>query len=359
MNLSNQDDFNLAYLGQFDDKITNLLIDLSSNQASNLQSGKSNRKISFLIAECFQNVIRHSDNLEKIENNDFFLLNKSGNAFHIFSINLVKREKVQKIENAILTINELDKDELKKMYLKELENSEISDKGGAGLGLIEIARKTNNKLIFDFTESESGDYLFHFLTTLNLSNEDEENTTNELIFNFKKIYSKMLTKNTLFFYKGDFKQNTILPILSIVEANYLPSNFSKSNSKKMYLVAIEALQNISRHSLEKENKKEGTFTIKEHDNNLVIEFSNLVSGSIKPELENEFNYLISLDEESLGDLYKKRLKTTLPSNQISSKVGLIEIIKNAGKNNIKFDFKSSENEDNNFIYNLAVSFSMN
>jgi hypothetical protein len=36
-----------------------------------------------------------------------------------------------------------------------LSNSEFSSKGGAGLGLIEMAKKTGNKLDYDFLQFDS------------------------------------------------------------------------------------------------------------------------------------------------------------------------------------------------------------
>jgi hypothetical protein len=47
-------------------------------------------------------------------------------------------------------INSKDKDELKLYYQERLSNSKVSSKGTAGLGMIEIARKSGNKLDYEF-----------------------------------------------------------------------------------------------------------------------------------------------------------------------------------------------------------------
>ena len=47
-------------------------------------------------------------------------------------------------------INSMDKDGLKEYYQSSLNNSMVSDKGTAGLGMIDIARKSGNKLDFEF-----------------------------------------------------------------------------------------------------------------------------------------------------------------------------------------------------------------
>ena len=42
-----------------------------------------------------------------------------------------------------------------------LAKSEFNDKGGAGLGLIEMAKKTGNKLDYDFVEIRRSVFIFH------------------------------------------------------------------------------------------------------------------------------------------------------------------------------------------------------
>ena len=50
-------------------------------------------------------------------------------------------------------INNLDPDKIREVYRAMLQDSNIGHKGGAGLGLMEMARKTGNKLDYDFFPS--------------------------------------------------------------------------------------------------------------------------------------------------------------------------------------------------------------
>lgn len=47
-------------------------------------------------------------------------------------------------------INKLSKEELKDYYKAVLNNGQMSAKGGGGLGMIDIARKTGQKLKYNF-----------------------------------------------------------------------------------------------------------------------------------------------------------------------------------------------------------------
>jgi hypothetical protein len=52
-------------------------------------------------------------------------------------------------------INSLNKEELKEHYKNARLNSIISDVGGAGLGFIDMARKSGNKLEYKFYAIDS------------------------------------------------------------------------------------------------------------------------------------------------------------------------------------------------------------
>ena len=45
----------------------------------------------------------------------------------------------------------MNKDELREYYVNTLSNESFSDKGGGGLGMIDIARKSGQKFEYSFT----------------------------------------------------------------------------------------------------------------------------------------------------------------------------------------------------------------
>jgi len=49
-------------------------------------------------------------------------------------------EKKQPIEEVIIEINQMDADELKIFYKKKLRDSRLSEKGGAGLGFMDMVK---------------------------------------------------------------------------------------------------------------------------------------------------------------------------------------------------------------------------
>jgi hypothetical protein len=76
--------------------------------------------------------------------------------------NPVQKKNVEKLSKTLEHINNLDKDGLKEMYKEIIKNTTISEKGGAGLGFVDMARKSGSKLEFEFPEMNS-DYCFFCL----------------------------------------------------------------------------------------------------------------------------------------------------------------------------------------------------
>ncbi len=68
-------------------------------------------------------------------------------------------------------VNSLDKEQLKEYYKKVLNNGEMSLKGGGGLGMIDIARKTGEKLEYNFLEIDNKVSFF----TLNIKVSNQQN----------------------------------------------------------------------------------------------------------------------------------------------------------------------------------------
>ena len=89
-----------------------------------------------------------------------------------FTYNLVQYlgelgQEIKVVRNDEITPNDIEKinsfdepSKLKEFYLEHLENNELSEKGGAGLGFITIAMKSGNKLGVQF--NSLNDKFSHF-----------------------------------------------------------------------------------------------------------------------------------------------------------------------------------------------------
>jgi len=91
-----------------------------------------------------------------------FILGTKGKAYFILTGNMMKNEIVDSIKNKIDYLNTLDKQQLREHYKKQARLDQVnSDSKGAGLGLIEIARRASSKIEYSFTPYDDG---FTFFT---------------------------------------------------------------------------------------------------------------------------------------------------------------------------------------------------
>lgn len=133
------------------DLLTNILQIVESKMDVLDESPKIKKKIYNILVECLQNLYHHSDmNEEGAESSALFMLRKVGEEYSVTTGNYIAIENVKAMEERLNKINGMDKDELKQYYKEVLNNGQVSDKGGGGLGMIDIARKSGNKIDFNF-----------------------------------------------------------------------------------------------------------------------------------------------------------------------------------------------------------------
>lgn len=121
------------------------------------ESPKMKKKVFNVLVECLQNLYHHIDDSDEFRDRNrieaqsaLFMIAKKDDSFVIRTGNYVETEQAEELKERLDQINGLDRDELKKLYQEVLSNGSMSDKGTAGLGMIDIARKSGNKLEYQF-----------------------------------------------------------------------------------------------------------------------------------------------------------------------------------------------------------------
>lgn len=146
----------LVYEGEFTQEITKSVLAMAERNMDAIgEIANVKRKVFNVMVECLQNIVKHAEDLNEkdedgLKNNAIFMLGKQVNEYIVTSGNPVRNEVIPKIQGKIEKINALDKDGLKDLYKEIIKNTEISDKGGAGLGFVDMARKSGEKLGFSF-----------------------------------------------------------------------------------------------------------------------------------------------------------------------------------------------------------------
>ncbi len=117
------------------------------------------KKFYSVLVECLQNMYHHMESLQ-IANGDlgseyaggaiFIIAKGREGSYRVYTGNFILNANAELLKGKIDRINAMNPVELKAHYLETLGSTELSDKGGAGLGMIEIARKSGGRMQYDF-----------------------------------------------------------------------------------------------------------------------------------------------------------------------------------------------------------------
>ena len=146
----------LVYQGEVTHEITKAFSSLAEEAMNkhDVDTFGVKRKVYHIMIECLQNIFKYADDPETGEPVDkgmgVFVVERTENEYSVTTGNAVAVGKVQDLKTAIDNVNSLDKKSLDALYKKTMLEGSISESGGAGLGFIDIARKTGQKLIYHF-----------------------------------------------------------------------------------------------------------------------------------------------------------------------------------------------------------------
>lgn len=112
------------------------------------------KKVFNILVECLQNLDKHLD--ARILANGFSLKNgcvcvfKDGEGISLTTANLIEQKHIPALKKKLEGLQNRSKNEIRQIYKEQLAMGRISDKGGAGLGFIDMARKSGQPFFYSF-----------------------------------------------------------------------------------------------------------------------------------------------------------------------------------------------------------------
>ncbi len=341
------DNLCLLYRGFFSDEILRKVMDLTEINIDGYDEfRKKKKRMLFLMAEGFQNIIKHGEKTgnekAKEENQDFFLMLNRGNAFFISTVNLIENKNIEALQKQIDEVNSLDEQSLKELHSYVMKHGSISDKGGAGLGLITIARKSNQKLHYLFEKYKEDLSLYYSQILLKTSEEISEEEIGNLfpITESVSFHKKMTSENICMIHKGDFSKDSLLPKLEIIDKNLKVTNSESIEIEEFNSILLKLMENINKHGLEINEKKEGIFLLAKKDSQFMINTGNFIA---KDEIEVFEKHLIELN----------KLKQEENLSEIKENIFDLNEIAQASKTPLEYSFEKIDEEK--FFFSLSVT----
>ena len=164
----NGGDVLMAFKGSISSElISNVLEVVESRMDEYSESSKIRKKVYNVLVESLQNLYHHIEVLPELMQKEFddkfgiLVVSRQKDRYKITTGNFIGQEKVDVLRNKIDKINSMSRDELKDMYKFILNHQRLSEKGGGGLGLVDIARKTGNHLDYTFEKYDEAYYFFN------------------------------------------------------------------------------------------------------------------------------------------------------------------------------------------------------
>lgn len=170
----NEGEVLLSYKGSITSDLISNVLEVVEEKLEDLnETSKIRKKVYNVLVESLQNLYHHIDELPEADKGDMeskfgvlVVTRIATNVYRITTGNIVNSGKIKFLKDKIDKINSLSAEELKDMYKFILNHQKLSAKGGGGLGLVDIARKTGNKLEYNFESMTSEYYFFNLDVTI-------------------------------------------------------------------------------------------------------------------------------------------------------------------------------------------------
>ncbi len=166
-----QNKINLVYEGEITHQVLKAFTSLTESKMEKEEEGNMVQKRVFhVMVECLQNISKHADKLSDIEDNKegmgIFMVSKGEKEYSVTTGNVINNNKIVDLKKLLEHINSLNKEELTELYKKQIKLGKLSERGGAGLGFIDIKRKTGEKLNYHFLPVNETSSFFIFTSTI-------------------------------------------------------------------------------------------------------------------------------------------------------------------------------------------------
>lgn len=159
-----------SHFGDFDaSKVENTIKLIESGVLESGDKRATMKRVCGMLIELLQNISNHGARDGKGHMHAYLIVAKIGGVYKLFTGNLVLAETVLPLRKRISELVEMDLTALRKLYIDILCNDEFSSRGGAGLGLVTIVKRAENKIEFEIDQLDKHFGFFRLEVTVPVS----------------------------------------------------------------------------------------------------------------------------------------------------------------------------------------------
>ncbi len=173
----------LVYRDEMTSETTNDLLAIAEIKMNGSQGEKKLiRRVFNVLVECVQNIVNHADPspIAKLNKAAILVIGQGVDHYFIITGNLIRNDRIENLKEIIDLINGLSPEVVRDYYTEKMRIAEFSAKGGAGLGLLDIARRSGRKMEYDFRQIDNEFSYFSFKANIAFKLANLENNQNAL-----------------------------------------------------------------------------------------------------------------------------------------------------------------------------------
>ncbi len=130
------------------------------------------KKVLMIMIESLENILKYHEFFDKSDYlftnySPKFFIEKCDKQFIISSSNPVLNKDIDELQRRIQKINDLDREGVKELYKHTITDGRFSKKGGAGLGIIEMAKISDGKIGYNFFPIDDNYSYYNMSVTIN------------------------------------------------------------------------------------------------------------------------------------------------------------------------------------------------
>jgi hypothetical protein len=336
------------------------LLMLLEKEMENSDFGFVGRKRLFMfVLESLQNVARHSNGSEHA-GMSLVVYSKVTGGYTVTTGNVISSSNIEDLKKRLDEINNLQSGEIRSVYRQMLSNSEFSNKGGAGLGLIEMAKKTGNKLDYDFVALDDKNSYFILSKTVDSEgvgmhySKREKPFRGEAVSRLEKI---MAESNIYLIWSGHITPEVGKEVLSFTEAQLNENDVESNQRRRVFSILVEMIENVAKYSPGTEpEEKHGmpVALIRLKDKTYSLTTGNLIPNNQVPDLKEKLDTVNKYDKAGLKELYRQSLLNQVSQTSDSNSTGNMGLIDMARKSSNKLEYEFEQINDLYSYYTLTV-----
>jgi hypothetical protein len=333
------------------------LLMLLEKEMEHSEFGFLGRKRLFMfVLESLQNVSRHSNGSQHA-GMSLVVYSKANGGYTVTTGNVISSSNIEDLKKRLDEINHLETGEIRSVYRQMLSNSEFSSKGGAGLGLIEMAKKTGNKLDYDFVKMDDANSYFILSKTVNSEGVGAHYGMKEKTFAGKAVsqLEKMMAEHNVYLvWSGHITPDVGKEVLSFTETQLSENDVESNQRRRVFSILVEIIENVAKYSpgFEPEEKYGMPIAIIRLEYKIYhLTTGNLILNDQVDTLKKKIDTINQFDKAGLKELFRKSLSDQTLSGDSTGNMGLIDMARKSGS---KLTYNFERINDQYSYYTLTV-----